>query len=263
MKKTFKKKLFLICISCLAIGQLANARELYSRAELIKFVNEVRNDIIDSENSVDGLKIIDYRVGQGVSIEIDFKQDYKVIFRPKNQKEKNLLIESSCSETMLYKEFKELLSGVEYIKYNVFNKDNSFETSYKIDYEACNSFDYRNIVNPNTGKLKRSYIQSKIIAYDLANLEEMQKKLAKDFISIRNVRLGDGSSIVYEYKMLRHVEPINFTSHLNKLYELYCNQTVIISKLPYLDYIEFKYFNNDDSYITSIIFDTQVCKLEE
>ena len=262
MNKIFKYSLFLICLSCLTIGQLANARDLFSRDELVKFVNDFRNDFTDSENSIDGLKIIDYRVGQGVSIEIDYRQDYKVIFRPKNQKERNLLIESSCSDAFLYKEFKELLYGLEYIKYNVFNKDNSFETSYKIDYELCSSFDYRNIINSNTGKFTRSYIQTKMIAYDLAHLEDMQKKLAKDFVSIRNVRLGDGSSIVYEYKMLRHVDPIRFTSHLNDRYDVYCNQTVIISKLPFLDYMEFKYFNKDDSYITSMIFDTQVCKLE-
>ena len=263
MNKTIKFFLFLICLTCLTIGQSANARELFSRDELVKFVNDFRNYFIDSENTVDGLKIIDYRVGQGVSIEIDFKQDYKVIFRPKNQKEKNLLIESSCSETMLYKEFKELLSGVEYIKYNVFNKDNSFETSFKIDYELCNSFDYSNIINPNTGKFTRSYIQTKMIANELAHLEEMQKILAKEFISIRNIHLGDGSSIVYEYRMLRPVDPIILSSNLNNSYEYLCNQSVFNAKLPYLDYIELKYFNKDDSYITSVILDTQVCKLEE
>ena len=262
MNKTIKFFLFLICLTCLTIGQSANARELFSRDELVKFVNDFRNYFIDSENTVDGLKIIDYRVGQGVSIEIDFKQDYKVIFRPKNQKEKNLLIESSCSETMLYKEFKELLSGVEYIKYNVFNKDNSFETSFKIDYELCNSFDYSNIINPNTGKFTRSYIQTKMIANELAHLEEMQKILAKEFISIRNIHLGDGSSIVYEYRMLRPVDPIILSSNLNNSYEYLCNQSVFNAKLPYLDYIELKYFNKDDSYITSVILDTQVCKLE-
>ena len=263
MNKTIKFFLFLICLTCLTIGQSANARELFSRDELVKFVNDFRNYFIDSENTVDGLKIIDYRVGQGVSIEIDFKQDYKVIFRPKNQKEKNLLIESSCSETMLYKEFKELLSGVEYIKYNVFNKDNSFETSFKIDYELCNSFDYSNIINHNTGKFTRSYIQTKMIANELAHLEEMQKILAKEFISIRNIHLGDGSSIVYEYRMLRPVDPIILSSNLNNSYEYLCNQSVFNAKLPYLDYIELKYFNKDDSYITSVILDTQVCKLEE
>ena len=263
MNKTIKFFLFLICLTCLTIGQSANARELFSRDELVKFVNDFRNYFIDSENTVDGLKIIDYRVGQGVSIEIDFKQDYKVIFRPKNQKEKNLLIESSCSETMLYKEFKELLSGVEYIKYNVFNKDNSFETSFKIDYELCNSFDYSNIINPNTRKFTRSYIQTKMIANELAHLEEMQKILAKEFISIRNIHLGDGSSIVYEYRMLRPVDPIILSSNLNNSYEYLCNQSVFNAKLPYLDYIELKYFNKDDSYITSVILDTQVCKLEE
>ena len=90
MNKTIKFFLFLICLTCLTIGQSANARELFSRDELVKFVNDFRNDFIDSENSIDGLKIIDYRVGQGVSIEIDYRQDYKVIFRPKNQKERNL-----------------------------------------------------------------------------------------------------------------------------------------------------------------------------
>ena len=262
MNKTIKFFLFLICLTCLTIGQSANARELFSRDELVKFVNDFRNYFIDSENTVDGLKIIDYRVGQGVSIEIDFKQDYKVIFRPKNQKEKNLLIESSCSETMLYKEFKELLSGVEYIKYNVFNKDNSFETSFKIDYELCNSFDYSNIINHNTGKFTRSYIQTKMIANELAHLEEMQKILAKEFISIRNIHLGDGSSIVYEYRMLRPVDPIILSSNLNNSYEYLCNQSVFNAKLPYLDYIELKFFNKDDSYITSVILDMQVCKLE-
>ena len=262
MNKTIKFFLFLICLTCLTIGQSANARELFSRDELVKFVNDFRNYFIDSENTVDGLKIIDYRVGQGVSIEIDFKQDYKVIFRPKNQKEKNLLIESSCSETMLYKEFKELLSGVEYIKYNVFNKDNSFETSFKIDYELCNSFDYSNIINPNTRKFTRSYIQTKMIANELAHLEEMQKILAKEFISIRNIHLGDGSSIVYEYRMLRPVDPIILSSNLNNSYEYLCNQSVFNAKLPYLDYIELKFFNKDDSYITSVILDMQVCKLE-
>ena len=263
MNKTIKFFLFLICLTCLTIGQSANARELFSRDELVKFVNDFRNDFIDSENSIDGLKIIDYRVGQGVSIEIDYRQDYKVIFRPKNQKERNLLIESSCSETVLYKEFKELLYGLEYIKYNVFNKDNSFETSFKIDYELCNSFDYSNIINPNTRKFTRSYIQTKMIANELAHLEEMQKILAKEFISIRNIHLGDGSSIVYEFRMLRPADPIILSSNLNNSYEYLCNQSVFNAKLLYLDYIELKYFNKDDSYITSVILDTQVCKLEE
>jgi hypothetical protein len=262
MKKTLKK-LFLICISCLAIGQLANARELYSRAELIKFVNEVRNDVIGSNSADDGLKIIDYRVGQGVSIEIDYRQDTKFIYRPKNQKERNYLVESSCVEAFLDQDFKALLSGLEYIKFSVFNEDNSFETSYKIDYEACNSFDYSNLINPSTGKFTRSFIQTKLIANELNHLEKMQKSLAKEFVSIRNIHLGDGSSMVYEYKMLRHIDPIILSSNLNNRYEFLCNQTAFNAKLPHLDYIELKYFNNDDSYITSVILDTQVCKLEE
>ena len=263
MNKIFKYSLFLICLTCLTIGQSANARELYSRAKIIEYVNEVRKDIIDSENSIDGYKIIDYRVGQGVSIEIDYRQDFKSIFKPKNQKERNYLRESICSEIVLDEEFKKLLYGLEYMKFNVFNKDNSLETSLKIDYELCNSFDYSNIYDLNTGKFTRSYIQTKMISNELSYLDEMQKILAKNFISIRNIRLGDGSSIVYEYKMLRYVDPIIISSKLSDSYELFCNQSVYTTKLPYLDYIELKYFNKDDSYITSVILDTQVCKLED
>lgn len=262
MNKIFKYSLFLICLTCLIIGQSANARELFSRDELVKFVNDFRNYFIDSENSIDGLKIIDYRVGQGVSIEIDYRQEFKIIYRPKNQKELNYLAEMTCSEMIIDQAFKNLLFGLEYVKYSVFNKDNSFETSFKIDYELCNSFDYSNIVNPNTRKFTRSYIQTKMIANELAHLEEMQKILAKEFISIRNIHLGDGSSIVYEYRMLRPVDPIILSSNLNNSYEYLCNQSVFNAKLPYLDYIELKYFNKDDSYINSVILDTQVCKLE-
>lgn len=111
MNKIFKYSFFLICLTCLIIGQSANARELFSRDELVKFVNDFRNYFIDSENSIDGLKIIDYRVGQGVSIEIDYRQEFKIIYRPKNQKELNYLAEITCSEMIIDQALKSYYLG--------------------------------------------------------------------------------------------------------------------------------------------------------
>jgi hypothetical protein len=277
MNKIIRYILLTTYLICLAIGQLANARELYSRADLIDYVNKARNNVIELSNKADdSIKIIDYRVGQGVSIEIDARHDYKKMPIPKNQKKENYLVESTCINIMLVQEYRYILSSLEYMKFNIFNKDKSFETSFKIDYELCNSLDYRSVINPNTGKFTRSYIQNKLIPSELVYYEEEKKNLEEDSISIQNIHLGDGSSMIHNIKLSLNAissdDPVMISSMLNDTFlkelcevEL-INETIPFfhnAKLRFLDYIELKFYNQDDNtYITSVILDTQVCKLE-
>lgn len=276
MNKIIRYTLLTICLSSFAIGQLANARELFSRVALIEYVNKVRNDVIDLSNKIDdSIKIIDYRVGQGVSIEIDVRHDYKKMPIPKNQRKENYLVELTCINTMLDNEYNNLLSSLEYMKFNIFNKNNSFETSYKIDYELCNSLDYRSIINPNTGKFTRSYIQNKLIASELAEYEEMSKEQKDETISFQNIRLGDGSSIVIDTKLplneFPNDDPLMVGSIINEnLLNTFCELEHLYEALPFfhndklrfLDYFELKFYDQaDNSYITSVILDAQVCKL--
>ena len=194
---------------------------------------------------------------------------------PKNQRKENYLVESTCINTMLDNGHNNLLSSIEYMKFNIFNKNNSFETSYKIDYELCNSLDYRNIINFNTGKFTRSYIQNRLIPSELADYEEMSKEQKDETISIQNIRLGDGSSIVIDTKLSlnefpnedpRIVGSIINENALNTFCELeHLNEALPFfhnDKLRFLDYIELKFYDQaDNSYITSVILDAQVCKL--
>ena len=276
MNKIIRYTLLTICLSYLAIGQLANARELYSRADLIDYVNKARNNVIELSNKADDyIKIIDYRIGQGVSIEIDARHDYKNMPIPKNQKKENYLVESTCINIMLVQQYRYILSSLEYMKFNIFNKDKSFETSFKIDYELCNSLDYRSIINPNTGKFTRSYIQNRLIPSELADYEEMSKEQKDETISFQNIRLGDGSSIVIEIKLslneFPNDDPLMVGSIINEnLLNTFCELEHLYEALPFfhndklrfLDYFELKFYDQaDNSYITSVILDAQVCKL--
>ncbi|MGN1392823.1 MAG: hypothetical protein ACI4V7_02055 [Succinivibrionaceae bacterium] len=232
------------------------------RADLERFLPNLieATKLTLSQNNNIPLEFIDLKLGNGSSLVYVFKD-----LRTNSPVKKEMSAEElKHNQLELCSPYfgTDFLRNLEYLQYDMMDKDGNFVNSIMVNYNICHKLALETNLTKE-GKYTRDFIQNQIIVPEIQNMNSINKE--NSIISITDISLGaTGSTLQYTYTYKEQIEEkkiAEISQNIQELAPIMCETGSYSEHIKYMDNIKFIYLNQDGNKITEYNLNSEVCSL--